>query len=73
MYEEDMIEVIQADIDKKMVVQQHKEYTGKYWFEIGGIDKWDFMNYYYKVLEKGETYKDWNNKTLIYGEEECSD
>lgn len=70
MCEESMIEVLQADIDGKMVVSQHKEYCGRYWFEGGGIDKWDFVNYYYRVLEKGGTYKDRSNKTLIYGEEE---
>ncbi len=73
MSEESMIEVLQADIDGKMVVRQHKEYCGRFWFQSGGIDKWDFMNYYYRVLEKGETYKNWSNTTLIYGEEECSD
>lgn len=69
MLEEDMIKVIQADIDGKMVVRQHKDYCGKYWFQNCELDKWDFINYYYKVLEKGETYKNWNNKTLVYGEE----
>ena len=67
MTDENILIIVQAKLDGKMIGEQHKDYCGRFWFHT--YADWDFKNYYYRVIEIGDTYKDTNNKTLVLGEE----
>lgn len=50
MNNKEIIEIVQAEIDNKIVLRQHKEYPGMFW-DNNNHEDFDFVNYFYKIDE----------------------